>query len=333
MKVFGKFLILVVVTVTLLLPVASWGAEKPVLRIGYSDWPGWVAWEIAQKKGFFEKHGVNVSLQWFEYGPQMDAFAVGRIDAMGISNGDSMVLNASGARNIIILVNDYSNGNDKIVGVPSIESITGLKGKKIGVEVGCLSHMLLLNALTKNGMTEKDVTLVNMPTHQAAQTLASGGVSAIVAWQPNSGAALDLVKGSKELYTSANEPGIIYDTLSVSAESLLKYREEWGKVVAAWYDVIDYLNDPKNLPEALNIMAARVGVTPEKYATYMKGTRFLTADEAMKVLEKQAGFGSVYGSSVITDEFFVKNQIYKSHVEVSRCIDPGFTRAFLAGKK
>ena len=88
-----------------------------------------------------------------------------------------------------------------------------------------------------------------MPTHLAAQTLASGDVAAIVAWQPNSGAALELVKGSRELYTSADEPGIIYDTLAVSAESLLKHRAEWSKVVAAWYDVIDYLNDPANRDE------------------------------------------------------------------------------------
>ena len=328
MKWFRHFLL----TATAVVAAAVSAADKPVLRIGYSDWPGWTAWEIADKKGFFAKHGVNVKLEWFEYGPQMDAFAVGRIDAAGISNGDAMVLNASGARNIIIMINDYSNGNDKIVGAPGIGSIRELKGRKIGVEIGCLSHMLLMNALAKNGMTEKDVTLVNMPTHQAAQTLASGDVAAIVAWQPNSGAALELVKGSRELYTSADEPGIIYDTLAVSAESLLKHRAEWSKVVAAWYDVIDYLNDPANRDEAMKILAARVGVTPEKYATYMKGTRFLTAGEAMKIFRKADGFGSVYGSSAITDKFFVDNKIYKENVNIPRCIDPSFTRAYLKGR-
>ena len=41
-------------------------ADKPVLKIAYSDWPGWTAWEIADKKGFFQKHGVNVKLEWLE---------------------------------------------------------------------------------------------------------------------------------------------------------------------------------------------------------------------------------------------------------------------------
>ncbi|MDR0932299.1 MAG: ABC transporter substrate-binding protein, partial [Victivallales bacterium] len=196
--------------------------EKPVLTIGYSDYPGWTAWEIADKKGFFKKHGVDVKLEWFEYGPSMDAFSAGKIDSVGISNGDAMVLNASGARNVIIMINDFSNGNDKIVGAPGIKSIKDLKGKKVGVEIGCLSHMLLMNALRVNGMTEQDITLINMPTHQAVQTLASGEVAAIVAWQPNCGAALDEVKGSSEIYTSADEPGIIYDILAVTPASLMK---------------------------------------------------------------------------------------------------------------
>lgn len=85
MKWFRHFLL----TATAVVAAAVSAADEPVLRIGYSDWPGWTAWEIADKKGFFAKHGVNVKLEWFEYGPQMDAFAVGRIDAAGISNGDA----------------------------------------------------------------------------------------------------------------------------------------------------------------------------------------------------------------------------------------------------
>ena len=59
----------------------------------------------------------------------------------------------------------------------------------------------------------------------------------------------------------------------------------------------------------------------------------LTAGEAMKIFRKADGFGSVYGSSAITDKFFVDNKIYKENVNISRCIDPSFTRAYLKGKK
>ena len=313
--------------------VAAVYAQKPLLKIAYSDWPGWTAWEIADKKGFFKKHDVNVKLEWFDYGPSMDAFAAKQVDAVGVANGDAMMLNATGARNSIILINDYSNGNDKIVGAPGINSIKDLKGKKVGVEIGCLSHALLINALTKNGLKESDVTLVNMPTHQAVQTLESGEVAAVVAWVPHSVNALEVVKGAKELYTSANEPGIIYDVLAVSQESLMKNKAEWEKVVAAWYDVIDFLNDPKNKAEAVKILAARVGISKKKYAAFMGGTRFLTAEEAAARFKKGDGYGSVYGSSKNVDAFFVKNKVYEKNVDVNRYIIPSFTETFVKAKK
>ncbi|WP_413700530.1 hypothetical protein ACLKMH_01155 [Psychromonas sp. KJ10-10] len=45
------------------------------LKIGYSDWPGWVAWEIAIEKNMFEEVGVEVEFEWFDYVASLDAFA------------------------------------------------------------------------------------------------------------------------------------------------------------------------------------------------------------------------------------------------------------------
>ena len=36
------------------------------LKIAYSDWPGWVAWEIAIQKGWFKEAGVDVEFKWFD---------------------------------------------------------------------------------------------------------------------------------------------------------------------------------------------------------------------------------------------------------------------------
>jgi NitT/TauT family transport system substrate-binding protein len=169
------------------------------LKIGYSDWPGWVAWEIAIEKNMFEKVGVDVEFEWFDYVASMDAFAAGQLDAVTMTNGDALVTGATGAQNVMILINDYSNGNDMVVGGPGITNIKALKGKKVGVEIGFVGHLLLLNALEKNGMSEKDVELVNVPTNETPQVLASGQVDAIVAWQPNSGQALKRVQGSSRI--------------------------------------------------------------------------------------------------------------------------------------
>lgn len=297
------------------------------LKIAYSDWPGWIAWDIAERKGFFKKHGVDVELKWFEYMASMDAFAAGQVDAVCVANGDALVLTATGARNIMILVNDFSNGNDKIVAAPGISSVKELKGKKIGVELGLVSHLLLINALKENGMSEKDVTLVNVPTHQTAQVLASGDVDAIVAWQPNSGQALKSVHGSTAIYTSADAPGLIYDTLTVSLGSLMEKRTEWQKVVGAWYDVVAYMKDPANKKEMLEILSARVSLKPEEYEPFLEGTQILALPEAVDALKPGSGYASLYGSSDVVNEFFVENKVYETPVNVKKSIDSSFTVA------
>ena len=309
---------------TMMISLSSQALAGP-LKIGYSDWPGWVAWEVGIEKGWFKEEGVDVKFEWFDYVASMDAFAAGKLDAVGMTNGDTLVTASTGAKGIMILMNDYSNGNDMIIGKPGITSVKQLKGKKIGVEVGFVGHLLLINALEKNGLKETDVELVNVPTNETPQVLASGDVDAIVAWQPSSGSALKLVPGSKAIYTSADEPGLIYDLLAVSPQSLSKDKAKWKKVMKVWYRIVDYLKDPETYDDAIKIMASRVGLKPSEYKSFVKGTNILTLKEAKVFFKKGKGFDSLYGSTQISDDFNVANKVYDKPLKVKSYIDPSLT--------
>ncbi|MBD3670349.1 MAG: ABC transporter substrate-binding protein [Gammaproteobacteria bacterium] len=298
---------------------------KEPLILGYSDWPGWVAWQVGIEKGWFEEEGVPVKFEWFDYVASMDAFAAGKLDAVSMTNGDALVTGSTGAKSVMVLVNDYSNGNDMVIGAPGIESVKDLKGKKVGVEIGFVGHLLLLTALEDNGMSESDVTLVNVPTNETPQVLASGQVDAIVAWQPNSGEALKLVPGSSAIYTSADKPGLIYDVLAASPQSYSARRDDYAKVMKVWYRIVDYIKDPATFDDAIAIMASRVGVEPAEYKSFVSGTNILTLEEAKKHMAKGDGFSSLYGSSVISDQFNVDNQVYKTPEDISSYYDPSLT--------
>jgi NitT/TauT family transport system substrate-binding protein len=299
---------------------------KPPLKIAYSDWPGWTAFEIAIQKGWFKEAGVDVKFDWFEYAPSMEAFAAGKVDAVTVTVGDALVTGAPGARSVGILVTDYSNGNDMIVARPGIKDLKGLKGKKVGLEIGLVEHLLLLKGLEKAGLKETDVKLVNVPTHQTAQTLASHDVDAIGAWQPNAGQALKAVAGSKAIYTSANIPGLIYDLLSVSPKSLATRRDDWVKVVKVWNKTVAYVRDPANTAEAVKIMAGRAGVPAEEYAKFLPGTRFLTPEEAMVRFDKKEGLESLIGSGLVADAFNVANKVYAKPQPVAEYLDGSLLR-------
>jgi len=299
-------------------------AAEP-LKIGYSDWPGWVAWEVAIENGWFKEAGVDVEFEWFDYVASMDAFAAGQLDAVTMTNGDTLVTGAAGAQGVMIIINDFSNGNDMIVAAKGIDSVKDLKGKTVGVEVGFVGHLLLLNALEAAGLTESDVTLVNVPTNETPQVLASGDVDAIVAWQPSSGQALTLVPGSKAIASSADAKGLIYDVLAVNPASLATRKADWEKVAKVWYQAVDYIYDEETQAEALSIMAARVGIPADQYKAFLDGTKILSLEEAQAVMQKGDGMDSLYGSSKISDDFNVKYEVYAEPQAIDSYIDPSIT--------
>lgn len=303
------------------------------LKIGYSDWPGWIAWEIGIKKGWFKEAGVEVEFAWMDYVESMDAYVAGKVDAVTMTNGDALVTGATGKPSVGIIINDFSNGNDMIVAAPGIESVKDLEGKKVGLEEGFVSHLLLLTGLEKNGVDPSKVTIVNTPTNETPQVFEAKAVDAIGAWQPSSGQALKVVPGSKPIFTSADAPGIIYDLLYVSPESLDSRKDDWAKVVTVWYKIVEFIRNEENLDEALEILSARVGIKPEEYEAFLKGTYILSLEEALERWEEKEGLGSIYGSSKVVDDFNVKFEVYEKPLDIGKYLNPTFTKAYAASLK
>ena len=304
---------------------SGFAQDKAPLKVAYSDWPGWTLLEIAKQKGWFKEAGVAVELLWFDYLPSIDAFSAGKVDGITIAASDALVAGASGAKSKVIMAIDYSVGNDKVIGKPGINSIKDLKGKKVAVEVTLVDHLLLLKALEANGLKQSDITLVNTPTNEMPQTLASGQVAAVCAWYPIAGQALKQVAGSKVLFTSADAKGLIYDVLAVSAVSFAQRKADWEKFVKVYYKCIDYILDPKTKADAVAIMAAKVGAKVEEYSDNVPGTHFLNLAEAKKVLKKGKGLGSLYGSMEISNTFNLENKVYKDSQSVDSYIVAGLT--------
>lgn len=305
----------------------SRAAAAAPLHLGYSDWPGWVAWQVAIDKGWFTQAGLDVKFEWFDYSASMEAFAAGKLDGDFVTNGDALVMGAGGARNVTVLVTDFSNGNDMIVARPGIRSLKDLKGKKVGVEIGLVEHLLLQDGLKKSAMSLDDVTLVNSKTNETPQVLVSGQVDAIGAWQPNSGQAIRALPGAHPVYTSAQSPGLIYDVLVVNPATIASRRADYMKLIKVWDHVVSYINDPQTQQDAVQIMAARVGLSPAQYQQLLAGTHLISVAEAKKVLVKAEGLGSLYGSSQVADDFNVHNAVYKQPQKIDGYIEPSMTLA------
>ena len=200
-----------------------------------------------------------------------------------------------------------------IIAKPGINALKDLKGKKIGVEVNFVDHLLIIKALESIGLKETDVTLVNVATNDTPQALASGQVDAIACWHPISGQALKLVPGSKPVYTSKDLPGLIYDCLYVSPASLASRKADWQKVVSVWPRVVAYVNDPKTQDDALGYMSKRVGITAAEYKAIMGGTKLLTiAENVTRMTKPTTGLDSLVGSTAVVNAFNEQVGVYKA---------------------
>lgn len=317
------------ISVFALIAASSLSANQP-LRIAYSDWPGWVAWQIGIEKDWFTEAGVDVEFLWMDYVASMDAYVAGQVDAVPMANGDALVTGGTGKPSVGIIINDFSNGNDMIVAAPGIESLEDLRGKKIGLEEGFVIHLLLLKGAEMAGIDPSEFEIVNTATNETPQVLASGAVDAIGAWQPNSGQALRAVPGSTPVLTSADAPGLIYDLLSVDPESLEARHDDWMKVVKVWYRIVDFIKDEDNFDEALTILAERVGISPREYEPFFEGTYILTLEEVLPIWEDAEGLDSVFGSTRIADAFNVAQGVYDEPLSIERYLDPSLTLKFAA---
>ena len=292
------------------------------ISIGYSDWPGWVALQVAIEKGWFKEAGLNVDFKWFDYSSSLSAFAANQLDAVMVTNGDNLVTGAGGTKGVMIMATDYSAGNDVIIAKNSINSIEDLKGKTIAVEKGLVDHLLLSTALGDADVKAKDVKLVNTMTNELPQVFATPDIDAIAVWQPVANQALSAVSGSKIIFSSKDKPGLIYDTLTVNPAHLEANKEEWKKFIQVWDKTVKYINDPATREDAAKIMANRVGVDQTVYMQFIDGTHLLDLAANKKVFMQSANFDSIYGSSYHVNEFNVSNGVYPEKVDVDAVIDP-----------
>ncbi len=307
-------------------PLAEETAAAAPLKIAYSDWPGWLVWEIAKQKGFFKDAGVDVDLEWFDdYGKSIEAYTAGKLDGIMIACNDSLTAKSS----VIIVLTDFSEGNDMIIGKKGVGSIKDLKGKTVGLEKEMVEHLLLVKALEVNGIKEEDVKIENVKTEETTQALKSGKVDAIGAWYPRSGLTLAEVADSTALFTSKEAPGLIYDALQVDPASLEKRPDDWKKVVGVWFKCLDYLNDKKTHDDAIKIMSQPIKGKPEDLEKNLKGTHLLDGTGNLKAFQKKNTLDSVYGSLINADKF------YKGHVKdykspnTDKMVDPNLVKAVL----
>lgn len=270
---------------TLALAVTSLGsAQAETIKLGLQPWLGYGPLWVAEEKGFFKKHNVDVALTTFNWDQDMTAaLASGNLDVIaGATNG--MVTNFNqGVDQKGFLIMDLSFEADAIVAGKGIASIGELKGKKVAFEAGATSDLLINYALKVNGMTIDDIEHVPMGASEAGLALIADRVDAAVTYEPYISTTLSQGGDYKVIYTSAEKPGLIGDMLTASSEWIKANPEDVKGLILAWDDAINFIRS--NPEEGKSIIAKAVGSPMEEFEPAFKGVRLYNIKENVDTLK------------------------------------------------
>lgn len=299
-------------------------AARAEIKVGYSDWPGWVAWAIAEQQGYFKKHGASVKLVWFpNYSDSIAALSSGQLDANCQTWSDTMAPLAKGIALKVVLVNDNSAGNDALMAAPKYKSVKDLKGKTVALEEFSVSHFVLATALARSGMTQKDVKVVNLSAGDAAAAFLSGRVDAATVWNPWVN-KIELSGKGKALFTSRDMPGLVPDLLVAQEKSLAANRADFVGMVKAWYEVEKFIREKPD--EAVKIMSKVVELSPEEYKVFLPGTRFFGEKDNLEALGSATTPRSLLATAPVIVKFLEEHKLIDGKPEFAKAIDASLVK-------
>ena len=301
------------------------------VRLGFSAWPGWFPWQVAQEQGIFKVNNVSVDLKWFDgYLESINTLTAGQIDANSQTLGDTVSSVAGGADQVIVLVNDNSTGNDKVIVRDGINSVADLKGKKVAAEEGTVDHFLLLQGLKKAGLSAQDIQFVPLETGKAASAFVGGQVDAVAVFAPFTTQALKR-SGSKELFSSKEFPGAISDHLVFTRKFVDAHPEQVQALVDSWFATLDYMKANQN--KSYDIMAKRAGVKTSEYKDYADGTRIFSVEENLKAFQPGNDMTSLQFAAQEMSKFLTEVGLAKATPNISKLFDDRFIKAHAAKAK
>ncbi|MDY7103052.1 MAG: aliphatic sulfonate ABC transporter substrate-binding protein [Actinomycetota bacterium] len=307
---------------------AAGSDEVQSITLGYSAWPGWFPLAVTEQAGIFDEVGLDVDLRFFaDYLASIDAMAAGELDGVTQTLNDTMASVAFGDEQVIVVVNDNSTGNDKIICDESVTSIEDLEGRTVAAEAGVVDHFLLVQGLESVGLTEDDIDFRGVLTDAAAAAFADGEFDCVGVFAPFWLTALER-EGSQELFSSADFPGLIPDHIVVSRELVDEDPVAVQKLVDAWYLTLDHIE--ANPDESIEIMAEVAETTIEEYESFAEGTTLFSAEEAAAAFEEGDDTTSLIYTAELINPFLVDSGFTEDEAPLEGLFDSSFTEDYLS---
>jgi NitT/TauT family transport system substrate-binding protein len=294
-------------------------AQEPKVIVAMSGWTGFAPLSLAEKAGLFKKHGVDVTIKFI---PQKDrhlAIASGDVPCAATTVETWIIWNANGVATKQVVQLDKSYGADGMVVRKDVGKITDLRGKTIAASApGTAPYFTLAWFLKKNGLSVKDVKVVNLEPGPAAQAFIAGQNDAAMTYEPYLSSVREKPEAGKIIATTLDYP-MIMDTFGCTP----KFIQEQPKLVQAMVDgYFDALQMIKQEPKkSFEIMGAVVKQTGEQFERSQAYLRWQDREANKKFFT-----GEIQAFSKDAAELLLELGIIKTVPDTTAIIDTRFIR-------
>jgi len=247
-------------------------AAQTKVSIAISGWTGFAPLTLAKEAGIFAKNGLDVTIKKIPQASRHLAIASGDVQCAATTVETWVVWNANGVATTQIFQLDKSYGADGMVVRNSIASMKDVKGKTVAASApGTAPYFTLAWFLKKNGLSVKDVTVVNMEPGPAAQAFIAGQNDVAMTYEPYLSAVRDKPDAGKIIATTLDYP-MIMDTFGCTPKFLSENEAAAKALTKSYFDAVAMIkSDPA---KAYEIMGADVKQTGEQFAGSAKYLRW-----------------------------------------------------------
>ena len=256
------------------LAAATAHAQETKVAIAISGWTGFAPLTLAKEAGIFKKNGLDVSIKKI---PQKDrhlAIASGDVQCAATTVETWIVWNANGVATTQIFQLDKSYGADGMVVKSDVAKISDLKGKTVAASApGTAPYFTLAWMLKKNGLSPKDVKIVNLEPQAAANAMiaGTGGLDAAMTYEPYLSAVRAKPEAGKIIATTLDYP-MVMDTFGCTPKFLAENAKAAKALADSYFEAVDMIKrEPK---KAFEIMGADVKQSGEAFEASSKFLRW-----------------------------------------------------------
>ena len=266
------------VTFAVLVMVASESSAQDKMRVGLSSVSGLhSAMWVAETKGLFRKHGIDVEVIVTGQGgiTGVSALLAGDIQVVN-SAGDVLVASTLRGADTVMIASVVNKGLQRLITKPDIKTPADLKNKRIGVtRIGAVSHSVLLMMLQRWKMSPNDVQVLQLGSSPSMlASMDKGGIEGAVVAIPSMFVAED--RGYRVLLDMADTDIFYLHTMVATTRQFIKgNRDKTLRFLRGYVEGIAFVK--QNKKESLDIVKKKLRLGPEQERNLERSLDLLSA--------------------------------------------------------